>query len=302
MGGTRLTYALVTPARDEADNLRRLADSVLAQTIPPTEWIIVDDGSADETPAVAGALAHEHGWIRELGSPGAQSRDGAMVDGRLAGRDVLAFKSGVAALDQPPDVVVKLDADVSIAPDYFERLLAAFDADPTLGIASGTCLEYRREAWRPQHVIAAHVRGATRAYRRQCFEEVSPLEERLGWDGIDELRANLRGWKTQTLLDLPFYHHRLIGSREGARVRAFVRQGLAAYFMGYRASYLVLRSLFHAQKEPAALAMMWGYVSAAARREPRLDDSAVRGYLQRRQSMRSVHLRMLEVLGKRPAA
>ncbi len=85
----------------------------------------------------------------------------------------------------------------------------------------------------------------------------------MGWDGIDEMKASARGWHTHALTDLPFKHHRVEGQRDGSRRRARIAQGRAAHYIGYRPSYLVLRSLHHARREPAALAMMWGYADAA---------------------------------------
>ena len=55
-----LTFAAITPTRNEAENLRRLAPCMAAQTHPPVRWIIVDNGSTDETPAIARELADQH--------------------------------------------------------------------------------------------------------------------------------------------------------------------------------------------------------------------------------------------------
>ena len=102
---------------------------------------------------------------------------------------VQAFQLGLAALGRDSDIVVKLDADVSFETDYFARLLGAFEADPLLGMASGTCYEREGGSWRQRHVTRGHVWGASRAYRRACLEDVLPLESGLAWDGIDELKA-----------------------------------------------------------------------------------------------------------------
>jgi hypothetical protein len=287
-----LTYALVTPARDEAANLRRLGASLLEQNVLPSEWIVVDNGSADETPDVVAEFAVGRPWIRFLRVPGdAAARPGAPV--------VRAFHSGLAALSCVPDVVVKLDADVSFSPDYFERLLAAFAADPRLGIAGGRCEELEDGVWRERRVTAGHVRGATRAYRWDCLQAVLPLEEGMGWDGIDGLKANARGWKTEVVDGLAFRHHRVVGERDGARRARWLAQGRGSWAMGYRPAYLIVRTLFRARRDPAALAMLWGYAAAALRREPRLDDPAARAELRRRQSLRSLPLRARESLGRR---
>jgi len=290
-----LAYALITPARNEAGNLRRLAACLHEQTVEPAAWMVIDDGSTDATAEVARELEEGHDWIRSLSAP---SAGGSLVDGRRSGRDIVAFNAGLAALPHIPDVVIKLDADVSMAPDYFERLLAEFEADPQLGMASGACYELERGVWVQRHVTRSHVRGATRAYRWACLEDVLPLEERLGWDGIDEIKANLRGWKTRSFTNLEFRHHRIMGERDGMR-RAWASQGDVAHFLGYRFSYLVLRTIHHARKDPAALAMLWGYLRRVLRREPPYHDLAVRTYLRREQSLRKLMHRVPEALGRR---
>ena len=287
-----MSYAVITPVRDEADNLPRLAEALVCQTERPVAWLIADNGSTDDTAVVAAELAREHDWIRLVDLPG---EPGLVRGGPIAS----AFEAGLEALAQPVDVVVKLDADVSAEPDYFSRLLAQFAADASLGMASGSCYERENGSWRQRHVTGTSVWGASRAYRWACLREVLPLERSMGWDGIDELKANLRGWRTATFTDLPFRHHRREGERDGKRRAGWAAQGRAAYYMGYRASYLVLRSLYQATRDPAALAMISAYGSAAARREPRCADPRVRAYLRRRQSLRSMPVRLREALGRR---
>lgn len=290
-----LSYAVVTPARNEAENLQRLARSLAAQTAEPSAWIIVDDDSTDDTPTVASELTREHPWIRVVRSPGALG--GPLAAGRRAGRDVVAFTAGLAELAQRPDVVVKVDADVSMGRDYFVRLLTEFERDPSLGIASGACYEKEAGGWRERHVARSHVRGASRAYRWRCLEDVSPLEVRLGWDGIDELKARAHGWRAKSFRQLPFHHHRKVGARDGAW-RTWADQGATAHYIGYSFPYLVAKMLYSAARQPAALALLWGYVAAALTRRPRQPDPTVRAHLQQEQSLRNLPLRVREALGK----
>jgi glycosyltransferase involved in cell wall biosynthesis len=289
--GRTLRYALVTPARNEAENLERLAASLAAQSLQPAEWIVVDDGSEDGTFELAGRLPN----ARAIRSPYAD--DDELTRGRRAGRDVIAFKAGVAALAAEPDLVVKLDADVSLDPDFFERLVAEFEADPTLGIAGGVCHERDAQGrWRPYHVTRDHVRGATRTWRWPCFQLVSPLEDRMAWDVVDELTARLNGWTTRSIAGLPFYHHRTLGERDGGR-RQWVLQGELAWFLGYRFSYMVLRALFRLRHEPAALVSIPAYVAAARRHDARARPE-LRRALRREQSLRRLPLRARQALGR----
>ena len=136
-----LTYAIITPARNEADTLRRLAGALRRQTRLPVRWVIVENGSTDRTVDVAERIVAESDWARLVVLTGAGQRErGAPI--------VRALHAGLDALDVEPDVVVNVDADVTMEPDYFERLLEAFERDPSLGIASGSAweLEQRRLA------------------------------------------------------------------------------------------------------------------------------------------------------------
>ena len=287
-----LSYAVVTPVRNEADNLERLAQSLREQELRPLTWVIADTGSTDNTRAIAQRLAAANAWITTLSVDGEVSleRGGPIVRG---------FEAGLGVLECSPDVVVKLDADLSFEADYFSRLLSAFASDQRLGMASGTCYERERDEWRERHVTGTTVWGAARAYRRECLLQVSPLAQRMGWDGVDEFRANARGWRTHVFRDLPFRHHRREGQRDGAARKARFAQGHAAYFLRYRPWYLVLRALWHSRREPAALAMIAGYFAAFVRREPRLEDAAAARYLREQQALRALPQRAAEAVGRR---
>jgi glycosyltransferase involved in cell wall biosynthesis len=287
-----LMYAVITPARDEEEHLRRLGDCLAGQTITPCAWNIVENGSSDRTPELAHQLATEREWVHVLTLPGSLSADrGAPV--------VRALQAGIAALVDPPELVVNIDADITMEPDYFERLLERFHAQPALGIASGSLLELHGGVWRQRHLTGTTVVGGCRAYRWECLQEILPLDERVGWDGIDEFKANSLGWRTKAFEELPFRHHRPEGQRDGSAWQARRNQGIAAHYLYYRPWYLVLRSLWQARREPAALAMIWGYAQAALARGPRMEDEAARAYLRRQQSIRLLPLRAAEAAGRR---
>ncbi len=290
----RLSYSVVTPVRNEADNLRRLGAAMEAQRLRPATWLIVDTGSSDDTLSIARELVADQPYVsvRELSLGDAMMRGGPIVR---------AFHFGLGLLPDC-DIVVKLDADTSFEPEYFDRLVAEFEKDERLGIASGSCYEERPDGvWRQRHGTGAEVWGASRAYRRSCLEKILPLEERMGWDTIDLVSANVRGWKTRTVRDLPFLHHRREGERELSRFSFFVKQGDASHYMGYRPSYLAIRTLFHTYRDPAAIGIAWGYLTAALQRKRRCTDGAVRTFIRSQQRMSRLHLRATEALRPRSA-
>jgi glycosyltransferase involved in cell wall biosynthesis len=293
MTGAPLTYAVVTPAHDEAEHLPRLAASLEEQSVLPVAWVIVDDGSHDATAELAGSLTRTHPWIHlhRLAPTVSRATRGAPV--------VRAFHAGLPlARAARPDVIVKLDADLSFDAAFFEGLLAQFAAAPRLGIASGVCLEQDASGtWQRRYGTGTGVWGACRAYRVECLDEIGSLEERQGWDEIDALKAVVRGWQTTAFDELEFLHHRREGERDGSRIRVWTAQGDVAHFIGYRPSYVLLRTLFRARREPAAVALLGGYLTAAARQKPRLDDRAAVTHLRESQRLRNLRNRAREARG-----
>jgi glycosyltransferase involved in cell wall biosynthesis len=281
-------YVAITPAHDEERNIPRLAASLAAQTVPPDAWIVVENGSRDGTMRAVLEAARAHPWVVPLRIPPPP----ATLRGPAS---VRAFNAGLAVMTGDPDLVANLDADVSLPPDYFARLVAAFEADPALGIASGTCFEPEGGAWRQRHVSGDTVWGAARAFRRTCLEDVGGLQERMSWDSISQLRANALGWRTRVLMDLPFRHHRPEGDRDGSRRAAWLAEGRSAHHLWYRPWDLALRSANHvARGEPAAAWMLVGYAGEAVRRRPRADDPLLRDHVRSLQRLRRLPERLRE--------
>ncbi len=289
---TRLRYAVITPVLDEEDNIGRVAECLARQSRVPQAWIVVDTGSSDGTRAAVEALARTHSWIRLESIP--PSRD----EGR-APPIVRAFHHGLSALPERPEIVVKLDADISFDDDYFSRLLEEFERDPRLGIASGWAYELEDGRWRVRNATWAPVWCPSRAYRRECLEDVLPLEERFGWDTIDLVKATVADWDFRAVEGLPFRHHRPEGRRERTQWSRWVAQGRASHYMGYRFPYLVLRSLYRARRQPAAVGIVAGFVLTALRREPRYPDAAVRQWIRNEQRLRRWPARVREALRRR---
>lgn len=279
-----LSYAIVTPARNERENLTRLAESVIAQEHPPALWVIVDDGSDDGMYECALELAGRHHWISVVGT-GEGTED--LAAGRRRGRDLLAFRRGLELIESPVDVFVKVDADTSFDPDYFARLLRHFAGEPDLGIAGGCCYELVDGGWERIKVAGSHPRGASRAYRWALRDVVFQLEPELGWDGVDEVMAELHGYRTVGYQDFGFRHHRRVGEREG-RLRAGAALGRQAWYMGYRPSYLLLRAVYRARENAASLAMVYGYAAAAVSGAPQCPHPRVTLRIREGQRLRVV--------------
>src|SRR5262245_3427648 len=101
---TRPSLALITPARNEAQNLPRLIETMIRQTVHPATWLIVNDGSTDETEAIARQCVGDQPWIRLLTLPSERERSFAAK----ATCFMQAYRQLSAA-----DIVGNVDADVS---------------------------------------------------------------------------------------------------------------------------------------------------------------------------------------------
>jgi biofilm PGA synthesis N-glycosyltransferase PgaC len=277
-----VSYAIVSPVKDEASRLGATAESIERQSLRPAQWVIVDDGSTDGTRELAQQLAGAHDWITAIdsGADGERSR---------GGRVVRAFERGRAALHGEHDFLVKLDGDITLPPDYFERVASTFQADPRAGIVGGRVLVHDVSGWVPERVGKHTVHGAIKAYRTACLDEIGGLHASMGWDGIDEYAAKARDWKVIPLDGLLVHHHRQRGSKQ-RWWRARIEEGRGAHYMGYRPGFVVVRAGYRMLVErPPVLggaALFAGWLQAAATRAPIVDDPQAVAALREEQKTR----------------
>jgi biofilm PGA synthesis N-glycosyltransferase PgaC len=273
-----LRYAVISPVKNEAEHIKLTIESMIHQTIRPAVWVIVNDGSKDDTGAIVSHYAEKHPWIKLINRPGSEIRK--------RGKGVVeAFYAGYETLLEEWDFIVKLDGDVSFDPDYFESLLGEFAADPLLGIAGGALYEKPDGNTWKLNTIEDHVRGATKMYRKGCFDAIGGLTPSMGWDGIDEWIALSLGWKVRSFLKLKFMHYRYTGAATGY-LKSFYEQGYGAYRMGYHLLYITARGLRRMSDRPyiiGGLAMIVAYIIAWMRREEMLAGPDVVRFIRRTQ-------------------
>ena len=298
-----MNYVVITPVRNEADHLVKTIESMAGQTMPPALWVIVNDGSSDHTKDVAEAGAAKHPWIRTVHRPdrGFRKSGGGVIEAFYDGYAVLSSASplpsdgkGIKGEGPAWDFLVKLDGDLSFDRGYFESCLEQFAENPQLGIGGGTVC--RRDAG----VLVAesrndprfHVRGATKIYRRRCWEQIGGLLKAPGWDTVDELKANMLGWETQTFAEILLLQHKDTGSADGAW-RNWVKNGLANYVSAYHPLFMMAKCLKRIFARPyllSAAGLAYGFVGGYFHRVPRIEDSALTRYI-RAQQIRKLTLR-----------
>jgi poly-beta-1,6-N-acetyl-D-glucosamine synthase len=271
---------VVSPVYNEEANLERTALAVAAQSRRPDRWLVVDDGSGDETLAVARRLEAELDFMTVIEAP-ATVVPGA--DNLGLAREAHAFNAGLEFSGwRDYDLIGKLDGDVELPSEWFATLIARFEADLRLGLAGGRLAEPERRGWTTIQIPDHHVHGAVKLFRRECLEEIGGVPERLGWDTIDETYARMRGFETRSYRDLIARHHRPHGSADGL-LRGRARHGECAWILHYGFFWVLLRSLKVARLSPvglSGLAFLGGYLGAALRRVPRVNDPDFRRFVR----------------------
>lgn len=272
-------YALVSPVKDEAEHLAMTIESVLAQSHRPVRWIIVDDGSEDATRRIATSYAEREPWISVVSTGGGGGR-------ARGGRVVRAFERGRAELGEPHEFVVKLDGDLFLPSHYFAWVAETFAREPRAGVVGGRVLVHDGNEWVPERVGRHSVHGAIKAYRLACLEDMGGLRASMGWDGIDEYGARGRGWRVMPLSELQVLHYAQRGSKQ-RWWRARVEEGRGTYFQRYLPSFVLLRAAYRmAVERPRVIGgafLLAGYLSAALRRAPVVDDAIAVQALRREQ-------------------
>ncbi len=271
-------YVVISPVKDEAAYIDATIRSMIEQTIRPAMWVIVNDGSQDETQAIVEKSARGYPWIQLI------NRQNTVI--RKRGKGVVeAFYAGFDTLQVEYDFIVKLDGDVTFGPDYFESLFVEFQKDPMLGIAGGGLYEKPDGQTWVLYAVKDHVRGCTKVYRRECFDSIGGLVASMGWDGIDEWNALAKGWKVRSFLSQKIYHYRFTGAATGY-LKSYIEQGHGAYRMGYHPLFMIARGIRHMTNPPVLIggaAMIGAYFMAWFRRQEFLADPGVVRYIRQTQ-------------------
>jgi glycosyltransferase involved in cell wall biosynthesis len=279
-----ISSVIIVPVRNEAKHLDFTIASVRSQTVRPTLMVIVDDGSTDGTDEVAKKAAAQSEWIRVINRAdrGYRKPGGGVVD---------AFYDGYAQIGSLDwEYVVKLDGDLSFAPDYFEQCFARFQQNAKLGIGGGTVCKQENGQLIPESTIdpAFHVRGATKIYRRQCWEQIGGLLRAPGWDTVDEVKANMLGWATYSFPEIKVHHHRPTGQAQGVW-KDWVKNGLANYTAGYHPLFMLFKCIRRFTCKPYAVSsmgLMVGFMSGYVKRTPQVADRELIKYFQQQQIRR----------------
>jgi glycosyltransferase involved in cell wall biosynthesis len=259
-----MRYVLVTSARNEGRFIEGTIRSVVAQTRLPERWVIVNDGSTDDTAAIVGRYRERHSWIELLQRPVRKERS-------FAGKAhaVNAALERVAPLQF--EVIGNLDADVSFEPDYMAFVMEKFAADPELGVAGTPFTEEGYDSTKDSFEGENYVAGPCQLFRYNCFRQIGGyVPNRAGGvDWIAVMTARMQGWKVRSFPEKRFHHHRSMGTAEKGKLSALFAYGQKDYYLGGSPVWQLFRVAYRVTKKPyvtGGLALLFGYCWGALRR------------------------------------
>ena len=282
-GHTTGSYAIVTPCRDEATFARRTLDSIASQAVRPALWVVVDDGSTDETPAILAEYQRRLPFLRVVRREdrGERSVGPGVID---------AFYAGLAEVDLDRyEFVCKMDLDLDIPDGYFGAMIDRMRADERLGTCSGKAYYPDADGNLVSEGIGDEMSvGAMKFYRTTCFRQIGGFVRQVMWDGIDCHRCRMLGWKAESWddPDLRFIHLRPMGSSHKGIWHGRMRHGFGQYFMGTSLAYMTASATYRMSRPPlvvGGLAMWWGFVRSMLTGVERFEDPEFRRFLRRYQ-------------------
>jgi len=275
-------YVIITPARNEEKLIRYTLESVCSQTIKPSQWIIVDDGSQDNTVTIVEEYAEKYKWIMIVHTDTFEEK-------RAGGSKVVrAFNRGYSILtNEDYDFIVKLDADLTLPQDYFENVAKCFKENEHIGLCGGYCINPEESNLKKEKSAEFHVRGAFKAYRKKCFQEIGGLKPVWLWDGLDQMMAMQKGWEIK-VLPLAVIHHRET-TNEYNRIKHSFRHGKEYYKMGHGLFLGILKSIFLLPNKPlgiGGITFFTGFFLSALKREEKIVEKDLEKYIRKFQYTR----------------
>lgn len=220
-----MKVSIIIPVYNEQGFIKKSIESIINQTTKPQKVIYVNDSSTDETRNIIKEFSEKHEWIDLIDHESNQEHE-------PGGKIVKAFNFGLKNLNISYDIICKFDADIIIPNNYVERLVNIFSNNNNVGIAGGNLYIFKRGKWLYEKIAAkSHVRGPIKAYRRKCFEEINGLKSSIGWDTLDVLLAQKKGWKIYTDKSLVVKHLKPTGDKYS--IKSKILQGQSLYIMRF---------------------------------------------------------------------
>ena len=271
---SQIKYAIVTPVKDEEQFFPKTIKSILDQEVKPQKWIIVNDGSTDRTKEIVTSVEKDVDWIEAIHLESGRKR-------KPGGESLIDV--GIQTLNlNDYEFFVRMDGDLAFDGNYFKSLFGHFEENTKLGIASGVCYAPKNGGFKEESHPRFHTRGPLKTYRMQCFFDIEGLEPGLGWDSVDEIKANMRGWQTRSFPELKIMHLRKTQTASGV-FQGMRNVGITDHYLCYHPIFMVLKCIRHMTKPPYVLAgahMLAGFIGGYLKNSRRIKDPEFIKYIR----------------------
>ncbi|WP_291113832.1 glycosyltransferase family 2 protein [Flavobacterium sp. UBA6135] len=220
-----MKYYIIIPTYNEEKFISLTLQSLVEQSFLPSKVVVVNDGSTDKTKEIIQSFTEKYSFISLVNATSEAIH--------LPGSKVIqAFQKGLETVDDNYDFIVKADADLIFPPNYFETISNHFQSDEQIGMVGGYAYIQKNNEWILENLTdKEHIRGAFKAYRKTCFEQIGGLKPAMGWDTVDELLCKFYNWKVVTDETLKVKHLKPTGASYNQAAR--FKQGEAFYSLGY---------------------------------------------------------------------
>ena len=271
-------FILITPVKNEEKNLCDVIESVINQTIRPALWLIVDDGSTDNSPEIIQNFMSKHNWIKTIHLP-PKPRD-------IVFHVSYVYKSGFDFIIKYCDenkieynFIASLDADTVLEPEYFEKILRKFETNEKLGIASGGLYHEVNGEIKLSTRVENFPSGTGRVWSKKCFFDTGGFSLEPSADSISNIKATLRGWDTLRFNEIMMVEKRLTSSAEGLW-NGYKHNGYMAYYLNKNPLLILLGTFQYTLRKPhyIGIAFLWGYIVPFIKRKERIKDKEIREY------------------------
>ena len=270
---------IITPFLNEEAVIGDLIKSVISQQLKPAKWVLVDDGSTDKSTQIIHELTKDYDWISVL------QLDHKTKKRSIGAKIINAFNSGLGTISiDDYDIIMKLDADLILPENYIKEIAQQFKNNPSIGLCGGVCgLVKQGEVKLESKTNLDHVRGALKAYRKDCFKQIGGLVNRMGWDSIDEYKARYHNWKVKVIPDLMVAHLKETNIKTG-HTRASFKNGIMLYTIRFDIPLLMTNVLKRLLWKPyiiQGIAILCGYFYAFLFREEKIIDKKLGRFIRK---------------------
>ncbi|MFH2112159.1 MAG: glycosyltransferase family A protein [Candidatus Bathyarchaeota archaeon] len=289
-----MNYILLTPIKDEQENLSVLKETVLNQIVKPKVWVIIDGNSKDDSIQTADKLFKKYEWISIIKQKNFLERGYSHMNFAQAVNEGYHYAKNICK-DKNINYyfIGKIDATVKLTKDYFKMLLLEMNDDPKLAITCGSHIYYYKRKKIINNIFEMPLTGFEdiRLYRKEFFEEIGGYPLFYSPDSILLIKAINRGWNVKISDKTYFIDTRLGGTKIGIW-NGMKLKGKSMYVRGYHPILMFLNALYISLKFPPhyqALPMICTYLSNFIRQEEKIQDEEILEYYGKKRLKDIIH-------------